>query len=652
MTITRTLLATSIAAICGAAAAAPAPDPAGVSDENVVIVTASLRNHTAAAAPAFTTVITAEDIARTPVNSIGDLLRETVGINTNNDGTGRDSIQIRGLDGKYTLMLVNGKRVSSSGALWRGGDFDFSSIPLSNIKRVEIVRGPMAALYGSDAIGGVINIITKPATQAWSGNVTADYRVVSGGDEGTSRRIGVSATGAVSDTVSLAVNGDVLSRDAWYSTSAADKTRPARLEAKKAQNLSGSATVQLAGNQSLDIDLAWNHDHRPRGMYYYAFYPAWNFEAKDFREQEIKRRTGGVTHRGDWGSVTTTAFITKELATIDDFNSRYDKPQERVLKEDNTYAKFYGSGSLGSHTITAGIDARRQVIKDALTYKTSGRIGIDSKALFAEDEIALAERLHLTLGGRFDDTSTYGSRLTPKSYLVWQDGNGITVKGGVSKAFKAPEAYQLSKEYSIVSCGGSCYLSGNPDLKPETSTNIEFGVEVHRKGWDLTAAVFHNDVKDLIVAYYDAALPARRWINVAQAKTAGIELQGEVELAQGWSASANFTHLNADYTDENGKSVTPDSRPENMGKVSLNWKASRNLTTTLSAHYTGKQLYDSKELPGYTRVDLGVVAKIDQHWSVRTGVKNLTGVDLEQKNKSFAYNELGRNYYLSATYGF
>merc|ERR1712000_657517 len=111
--------------------------------------------------PAFTTVVTADDIAKTSVNSLPDLLRNTVGVNNLSNAAGRDELQIRGLGGEYTLVLVNGKRVSSGGAFAKGSDADLSSFPLNNIERVEVIRGPMAAIYGSDAIGGVVNIITK-----------------------------------------------------------------------------------------------------------------------------------------------------------------------------------------------------------------------------------------------------------------------------------------------------------------------------------------------------------------------------------------------------------------------------------------------------------------------------------------------------------
>ncbi|WGG53435.1 TonB-dependent receptor [Rugamonas sp. DEMB1] len=282
----------------------------------------------------------------------------------------------------------------------------------------------------------------------------------------------------------------------------------------------------------------------------------------------------------------------------------------------------------------------------------SGQHKTNNQALFFEDEIALSKDLSLTLAGRADHADSFGNHYSPKAYLTYQASSAVTVKGGVSKAFKAPEAYQLSKEYSVISCGGSCYLGGNPDLQPEKSLNYEFGVELHQQHWNLTAAVFKNDVDSMIIATYDGVANSRQWVNVAKAKTSGLEVQGDVDLNKAFSLSANYTRLKADYTDETGKEVKLENRPKNMAHVSLNWKPMDRLQTSLSAHYTGEQIYQGKTLPAYTRVDLALSGKVNEQLTVRTGVKNLTDVDLEKKSKDFLSFELGRNYYVSATYNF
>ena len=234
--------------------AALADEPA-VDPLSRVVVTATLSAEERLASPAFTTVITAEDIARSPANSIPDLLRDAAGINNQTSANGRDEIQVRGMDGRYTLILVDGKRVSSSGALWRATDFDLSTVPLSGIARIEIVRGPMSALYGSDAIGGVVNIITRKPGKQWEGSVGADYRIVTSGESGAQRRLQASARGALGDRVSLSIAGEAYDRKAWFQRSAADPREVPALEAKRSGSALAMLAVQVDPRQRVDLDL-------------------------------------------------------------------------------------------------------------------------------------------------------------------------------------------------------------------------------------------------------------------------------------------------------------------------------------------------------------------------------------------------------------
>ncbi|MEN0035902.1 MAG: TonB-dependent receptor [Cellvibrio sp.] len=617
-----------------------------------VVVTASLTARDSATSPAFTSVVSADDIAKAPVNSLPDLLRETVGVTNQTDSTGRDQIQIRGMGGRYTLILVNGKRVSSSGALWRGGDFDFSSIPLGSIERVEIVRGPMAALYGSDAMGGVVNIITKKPTEDWVGAVTAEYRGIDAGEDGDQKRVSASATGAVSDAVGLSVSGEFTDRDAWFRNSAADPKEVPGLEEKKTASLVTTTSFKISDTQSLDLDVTYMNDERPKGLYSYAYYPAWDFESFSYREQEITRYTYGFTHKAEWDGFNTVAFIQQENSKIDDFNSSYNDPQQRRVEEKNTYAKVYATGELGRHALTAGIDLRNQVIEDAVSYLDTGKVETNDVALFAQDEIAITDKLNFTLGGRLDDHEVFGDHFSPKAYATYKLADDVVLKGGVSEAFKAPDAYQMSEEYRVISCGGSCYLSGNPDLKPESSTNYEIGIEVNKNTWNLSVVIFDNDVDDMIIAVYDPAGPSRRWENIAKAKTTGVELDAGVDLSSNFSLSANITALDTEYINEAGVKTELESRPESLGNLSLNWQVSDSFTTGLGAHYTGKQIYEGNDLPSYTRLDWTAAYDVTSSTVIRFGVKNLTDVDLTEESENFISQELGRNYYLSATYNF
>lgn len=617
-----------------------------------VVVTATLSARDSATSPAFTSVIGREDIERVPVNSLADLLRDTVGVNNRTDPTGRDEIQIRGMSGRYTLILVDGKRVSSAGALWRGGDFDLSSIPMGSIERVEIVRGPMAALYGSDAIGGVVNIVTKAPSQEWHGRIAAEYRQIEAGAEGAQQRYNASAAGAISDRVSLSVSGEIYERDPWYRYSASDPQEVPALEEKQSASLVSTARIELNDTQSLDVDLGYDNDERPYNLYSYVFYPAWDYESYDYREQEITRASYGLAHNADWGWGKSTVYLKREDSEIDDFNSSYDDPQQRTLNETNTYFKAYATSVLGVHGLTAGIDFRDQLIEDPVTYLETGEVGTSNSGLFVQDEIAFTDTFNLTLGGRYDDHEVFGGNFSPKIYATYAIADGVVFKAGASEAFKAPDAYQMSEEYSVISCGGNCYLSGDPDLDPETSINYEAGIDVRRPGWRLTAALFHNDVDDMIVAVYDPVAVAREWINVASAKTRGLELDGRVDLSDALAVSANLTYMDTEARDADGVETDLDNRPEILANLAFNWRVSDSFDASLSTNHVGEQYYEGESLPAYTRVDLTASYAAAPSVALNFGVKNVTDVDLQDENENFIIRELGRNYYLSANYSF
>jgi outer membrane receptor for ferrienterochelin and colicins len=663
MSFQQKLLATAVASLSiqsvllAQHALAAEPENTSLSEE--VIITATLGNHTTTTSPAFTTVVTADEIAKSSINSLADLLRESAGVNNYTDPSGRDELQIRGLSGQYTLILVNGKRASSSGALWRGSDFDYSSIPLNSIERVEIVRGPMSSLYGADAIGGVINIITKkPLKEEWKTTLNAEYRGIEAGAAGDQHRIGMNTSGRLTDDLSLSISGEEYEHDAWYLDTKSASLVPS-LEHKKAKNLVSTLSWNAAENHKLDLDLGYNNDERP-----YALYSG----VADFRAQEITRTDVAVTHEGKWDWGKVTSYIKQENSDIDDFNSRYNAPKQRALEEKNTYAKSYISTTLGSSALTAGIDYRQQGISDVATYLQTGEFNVKQLALFAQDEIKLAKGLNLTLGGRLDDHEVFGNHFSPKAYLVYQATDSLTLKGGVSQAFKAPDGSKLSAEYSIISCGGACYLAGNPNLKPESSTSYEAGFELKQDDWNLSLSLFNNDIEDLIereIGYNTANKPiSAKWINIAEATTKGVEIQGAYRFSESLSLKANYTYLDTEYTNIDGNTTVLAYRPTDKASLAFNWQATSKLSADLGVHYfagmqyaawvqvNGSWVQGFPTLPSYYRTDLAFAYAATDAFKLRFGVKNLENVRLDEEDKNFTTHELGRNFYVSAAYSF
>ncbi|CAO3454402.1 hypothetical protein [Azospirillum argentinense] len=614
--------------------------PAGAQTLGPVTVTATGTPQSTLTAPAFTTVITSEDLKKEGVASSGlpEILSRSVGVNDRTDGTGRDEVVIRGMGANYSLVLVNGRRVSTSDALWRGGDFDYHSIPMSAIERVEVVRGPLSSLYGSDAIGGVVNIITKKPTDTWSGEINGDYRVVEPGRGGTQYRTGLYAAGPIVDKVSASVSAEYFNRQAWYDDSRYNGVVPV-LEKKNLANLLTTLAFDVTENQTLEANYGLNRDNRPRG-----YYDRWLSSQK----QEIVRNTFGAAHRGNWGWGDTLLEANYEDGRIDDYNSSFNAPQQRHLKEKNLFLHGRSNFRLGFNRLTAGAEYRKQTVEDPNTFLQSGKSEIGQKAAYLQDQIGLIDGLTLTVGTRYDHHEIFGGEFTSRANVVYALTDALSLKAGVSQGYKAPDAYQLSREYRIVSCGGRCFLSGNPDLEPETSTNYEIGLETRHDRWDGSVVLFHNKVKDMIQAVYDPVAVARNWSNINNVDISGVEVNGSVSLTPKLLLSGNYTYL---YTEQsNGAEL--DYRPRHKVNASLTWQALDNFSTSVSTSYTGRQLQGTSKMPGYTLLNWGVSADVTDALTVGAGVKNITDVILSEKNVNFTSVEVGRNYYVSANYRF
>ncbi len=609
---------------------------AATQEMDTVVISASGTEHTQMTAPAFTTVIDADALRDNPTESVADLVSRSAGVINTTDSAGRDEVRMRGLDAGYTLILVDGRRISSGNALWRGGDFDFSAVPRASIERIEIVRGPMSSLYGADAMGGVINIITKKGAQDWDTNVDVVYEHITEGEEGDQFRTNLSTAGSLTDNLYLRLSGEFYNRDAWYINDA--DTVPER-EEKKARNLSGSLSWDLDERQTVNADLMINHDERPYD----------NYASGSYREQEIERTTYALSHEGNWDWGRTLLSVNYEDGEIDDYNSRYPDPKQRNLEETNLTLSGNASMNLGIHGLSMGYEYRNQEVSDKVAFTQSGSSDASQQALFMQDEMQLTDKLRLTLGGRYEDHDDFDGEFTPRGYLVYELNNAVSIKGGISKAYKAPRPHQIIEEYQIVSCGGSCFIPGNPDLTPETSVNYELGVETRATNWRMSAVVFRNDVEDMITATYDAATQSRAWVNLNEVQVTGLEVEGQVDLNRVLSLDAAYTYMD---TEENGDAELA-FRPRHKLNAGLNWQATADTGLRLGVDYFGEQKnWDNEAQSAYTLVSLTANSRVAPDLTLRGGINNLTDVDLNDDDDDYYSNVVGRSVYVGLSYDF
>lgn len=630
-------------------------------NEETLVVTASATEQNVKDAPASISVITQQDLQRKPVQNLKDVLRDVPGVQLTNEGDNRKGVSIRGLSSSYTLILVDGKRVNSRNAVFRHNDFDLNWIPVDAIERIEVVRGPMSSLYGSDALGGVVNIITKKIGQKWTGTLSADTTIQEHRDRGDTYNGQFFTSGPLID--------GVLGMKAYGSLAKRAKDDP-----QSSSNATGE-TPRIEGFTSRDgnVEFAWtpneNHD----------FTAGYGFDRQDrdsdsLDRNRLERENYSLSHNGRWDIGNSELKFYGEKV-----DNKNPGQSGTITSESNAIdGKYVLPLGMINQLVTFGGEWRHDKLKDPVNLSSGGQSTSASQyALFIEDEWRIIEPLALTTGIRMDDHQTYGDHWSPRAYLVYNATDTVTVKGGWATAFKAPSLLQLNPDWTTNSCRGSCSIVGNPDLKPETSESFELGLYYRgEEGWlenvEGSITTFQNNVDDMIdvLRTYSASeapgypnfvgwktvngkrVPIFRYFNVNKARIKGVETEVKIPFGDEWKLTVNYTY-NDGRDLSNGGDKPLQTLPFHTANGTLDWKPLDDWSFYVTANYTGQQRAVSatgKTPGGYTLFDVGAAWQVTKNVKLRSGVQNVGDKDLSRDD--YSYTEEGRRYFMAVDYRF
>ena len=647
---------------------------------STVVVTASGTAVDIKEAPASISVITREDIERKPVTSIGELLSTIPGVTGGLSGTGAQSkIKLRGLPEKYTLILVDGKRQgNSAGINYRDdlGSQDLDWISPEMIERIEVVRGPMSSLYGSDAMGGVINIITRKIGKRWSGSTTLNYSKPSDGDRGDTRQLGFNISGPLSDKFGLRLGGNYTDRAADESTGGFPGTYQSTAGSRK-QNLNALLNWQLTPDQVIGIEAAQGIQRATGSDARTAsgdqvVYP-WGLS-------KLEQTKFGISHDGRWGDLTSKLNLVhnkyEDKGDTIGNNSKETTLDGRIDKP----LKLWGldqAMTLGMQWRRESLDNRDTIGLAPIDYAgrpvSGSGLSATTWALFGEDQIFLRDNLALTLGLRMDHHQKYGNNWSPRAYLVYHPASEWTVRGGVSRGFRAPNLKENSASAATQSGGNGCrslagmgwtstsvnadgtrgcYMAGNPDLQPETSTNFELGTSWDRNGWALGATYFHTNFKNKIdyqpLGFYNGFWWTRM-ANAQRARTRGLEGFVNVPLAKGLTWNTNITKMFESKNLSTGASLL--AVPELSIYSSLQWQIRQGWSAMFSARHVGKEVVTTGTATtfakAYTTFDVSMNYNVTDTLTLRAGIINLA--DKETRTIGANYDNGGRTYFVGMT---
>lgn len=665
-------------------------------------------------APGVSTV-TSDDIAKMPpANDISEILRKMPGANlTGTTASGlrgnQRQIELRGMGPENTLILIDGKPVLSRNAvrMGRAGERDTRGdtnwVPPEAIERIEVIRGPAAARYGSGAAGGVVNIITKRPDKL-SATVNTMITVPQHSSEGGSKRVNTVVGGPITETTSFRIIGNYNKTDGDDQDINADAnidSNPAAAgrEGVVNKDIRGLLTIEPSGDHSIDLEAAYSR----QGNIYAGDRQNGEGDTTGLLDSLIGRETNiitrgslAATHRGTYDFGDSLSFIQWERT----YNKRLLEglaggPEGRInstefgtSRLDNLTAKSEWNLPLEigvPQTLTLGSEFRGEWMHDPVSTRqtvASGVVipGIDSSnrspdsdawmiGFFAEDNIEITDKLTLTPGVRYDHHSEFGGNLSPSLNASYDLTSEISLKAGVARAFKAPNLFQLNPNYvyytmgngcpiDYPSLGSGCYIIGNSDLKPETSINKEIGINYNDgAGWNAGITYFHNDYKNRIatgMVPLGQSANARyfQWYNVPEAVVQGLEGNLAVPLGDTltWSTNATYMIESKDKRNNQPLSLVPDYTIN----TSLDWQAREDLSVTLSAtHYgkteapyvaatTGGVVANPEPRDPYTLVNLGMNYDINETFRLGAGVNNIFDKRLFREGSG---NSAGANTY-------
>jgi outer membrane receptor for ferrienterochelin and colicins len=607
-----------------------------------VVITATSGERFLKDAPASVTVVTGEELRERPVRDLAEAIEGTPGIQLTGIGLGRRGISIRGMLPEQTLVLVDGMRVTNSASAIAHSDFELGWVPAEAIERIEVVRGPMSSLYGSEALGGVVNIITRRATDEWHGSFSTFGLIAEHGLGGNGYSFSGYAGGPIIPGVlGLNVWGQFQGRTELASP---DNVRVSSLGEEKA--FTGNATLTWTPDAQQRIDLSYGAGYETRWSNLQGAGPFPTYYRSD---DDIWRQHVSLSHEGawDWG----TSRVRIYSAMLDRENERSDgAPPSGPHKFIDTVGDGQISFSpLANHKFTIGGEVRQERLKDP-TVNDAGRADQMHYAGFIQDEIYLGDEWELVLGSRFDHHETFGWHTSPRAYLLYHLNDALTFKGGVGAGFKAPTLKQLSPEYEARAGGGRFTVIGNPDLEPETNLSFEAGFEYQQGIWSARAMAFQNDVENLIQAVCVVrctGAPGATWTyeNVDEARIRGVEVGGGVDLPWNMRLDANYTYL--DPIDKTTGERLPD-RSNHSANATFAWSPIENLMTSLRVNNVGPQKTTtaSSKQPAYTLVSAYANYDFNEHTTLQLGIENITDVRLADGNGAYAFADEGRRYFL------
>lgn len=577
------------------------------------------------------TVIGRDAIARTSATTVAQVLRTVPGVAVIESGGpgGSTEVRLRGGETGHTVVLIDGVRVNDASSA--RGDFDFTLLSLNDVERIEILRGPQSAVYGSDAMGGVVNIITRRQTAKSSLTAT-----IEGGSYGTLNER--AAGGMTAGDFSMRFSGAHAYAQGFSRRGIRDSNEPDGLD-----RWTGTTRLAYAPAGGLKVEIGGTATHELSGY--------------DSTSDPNAPNTADRTELSGFGKVTLPAWngwLTQSLTATGASSQRINREPLNVtlplstFASTNVTAEYQAIADLAAAgTLTAGARIKEE---HASNVASGGSFaGYESArtyfAGYLQHQITLRDALHMTFAGRYDGEINGEGFLTGRATAAYElPAWGTTLRASIGTGAKRPTAYQIGNNlFAAVS-----YPAANTSLKPERSLGIDAGIDQTLFGGavHVSATAFYNQFRDLLTfvtpptnGYYD---------NIDRAEAHGLEFAIDTQVLPGLlTANATYTWM---PTRNLATGAPLPRRPENSASFTVTWTPEPEWEVALTGTIVGKRTNtasSSTVLPAYWRLDASFSHALSDAVKLFGRIENLTDNTYQDP---LGYNAAGFSAYVGLTW--
>lgn len=665
---------------------------------DTMVVTATRTAMTVKETPSTVEIVDSKKLEQTQAKTLHDALKGALGVNVFNDFQGRSNVSIRGSESRHVLIMVDGKRLGGEAAYNSANAWDVDRIRMEDVERVEIIRGPAGALYGSDAMGGVINVITKTPDKTtadinyeygwyedgkgagYKGNLylqgtegNYSYKINAGlnknrpyldpkgsGDSmnfyGKQQPLSLNVGYKFDNGNELSVDFSKIKEDNQKSTTTRTTMKPGIWQ-DKVQTIYND-------NKRTDYAITYKGSDDKQDWMFRAYKSVFD---KNYKNQNNTRMTM-MGHTGKWTLQDPKIDTVKRTLSVIEGKDTFNLSDKNKLTAGFEYRKDQSEGTRLKKPSTSlnGADAHAAFDKADINYL----------AAYVQDEFRPDEKWLIIPSVRFDHSDQFSNKLTSNLAATYNAADDVRIKAVVGQGYKTPtvnDLYIFWEMYAANPGGKGQFYVGNPDLKPEKSLSYELSVE---KDWGDRSTVhfglFRNEVKDLIGTYWTGKMTEdypdiypgitgdriMAYENIPEALLQGVELYGSHRIGKD-------IYLNAGYTFLDAKDKTAGTRLKDRAKHQVTfgvsyqpeniyaWDLSFDLVSNLGYYFNngdkstmGNFVYETKD---FTIANIMASRHLNKDTKIYLGIDNISN---HQNFGPYSDGNLGRLYRVGMEYKF